>query len=653
MAGVRMTGLASGLDTESLVKQLSDAYQTKVDNAKKKQTKAEWKKEAWASLNTKLMDFYKGALNTFKSAGTYNSKLVNGTLNGVKVTANSKAVSGNHKIQVKSTANAQMWTGHKINTGTYTASSYTAITDTSKKISELYDKNGYSIQNALNGSSFTVQNAEDGSKVDVTINIDENTTVDDLLQDINTQLDGTGLKASMTQGRLTFTNETATETTDPATGTATYSGGRSLMITAANETSAKALGLTYDASGKGMTVKSKSEISGNEVNTVSGSAFAYDKQVTADSKVTGSSKLVDLGIAQGTSIKVNGTEIVVDRTTTMDSLASAMAKTGINASYDTNQGRFYLSSKNTGVENAFTVEADDATLAALGLNLTDGEAGKIDASDASLVYNGVEYTQTTNSFNINGLTMDVSSVGGEQAFSVDTDVDGIYDKVKSFVKEYNTLITEMNKLYDASSSRGYEPLTSDEKDAMTDEDIKNWENKIKGSLLRRDSTISTLLTSMRTTLNKSVEVTNSDGTTSRYALSSFGIVTSDYTEKGQLHIQGNADDSDFASLDDKLKAAISDNPEALMKTLTTLGNEIYKNFQSSMKRVVGVKSSLTFYNDLEMDDDIKSYKKDVTSLQEKLQDEQDKYYKQFSSMETALTKLQSQQTYISQLFGGS
>ena len=651
MAGVRMTGLASGLDTESLVKQLSDAYQTKVDNAKKKQTKAEWKKEAWASLNTKLMDFYKGALNTFKSAGTYNSKLVNGTLNGVKVTANSKAVSGNHKIQVKSTANAQMWTGHKINTGTYTASSYTAITDTSKKISELYDKNGYSIQNALNGSSFTVQNAEDGSKVDV--NINENTTVDDLLQDINTQLDGTGLKASMTQGRLTFTNETATETTDPATGTATYSGGRSLMITAANETSAKALGLTYDASGKGMTVKSKSEISGNEVNTVSGSAFAYDKQVTADSKVTGSSKLVDLGIAQGTSIKVNGTEIVVDRTTTMDSLASAMAKTGINASYDTNQGRFYLSSKNTGVENAFTVEADDATLAALGLNLTDGEAGKIDASDASLVYNGVEYTQATNSFNINGLTMDVSSVGGEQAFSVDTDVDGIYDKVKSFVKEYNTLITEMNKLYDASSSRGYEPLTSDEKDAMTDEDIKNWENKIKGSLLRRDSTISTLLTSMRTTLNKSVEVTNSDGTTSRYALSSFGIVTSDYTEKGQLHIQGDADDSDFAGLDDKLKAAISDNPEALMKTLTTLGDEIYKNFQSSMKRVVGVRSSLTFYNDLEMDDDIKSYKEDVTSLQKKLQDEQDKYYKQFSSMETALTKLQSQQTYISQLFGGS
>ena len=59
MAGVRMTGLVSGLDTESLVAQLSDAHKIKVNNVQKQKTKLEWKKEAWASLNTKLMDFYK------------------------------------------------------------------------------------------------------------------------------------------------------------------------------------------------------------------------------------------------------------------------------------------------------------------------------------------------------------------------------------------------------------------------------------------------------------------------------------------------------------------------------------------------------------------------------------------------------------------
>lgn len=649
MAGVRMTGLVSGLDTESLVGELSKAYQTKVDNAKKKQTKAEWKKEAWAALNTKIMNFYKGALTTFKSTGTYNTKAVNGSLTGVKITASSNAVNGSHKVKVMSTASAQMWTGNKINTSTYTATSYVQTSDTSKKISELYDQNGYSIQNALNGSGFKVS-AEDGSSVDVKISVDENTTIDDLLTDINSQLDGTGLTASFESGRLTFTNTTAAEIKDDAAGKTTYSGGKEITITADNEASAKALGLAYNENGQGTTVKPLSDTI--EVNSISGSVFAYDKQLTDDSSVTGSTRVTDLGIAEGTVIKVNNTEITVDRTTTLNSLAKTMENAGINASYDAGQGRFYISSKNTGTANAFTVDADADTLAKLGLDLKDGDPGKINASDAQIVYNGVEYTQSNNSFNINGLTIEVNAKGEEQDFTVDTDVDGIYEKVKNFVKEYNALISEMNDLYNAESSRGYEPLTSDEKDAMTDEDIENWEKKIKDSLLRRDSTISSLLTSMRTTLNKSVEVTNADGTTSRYALSSFGIVTGTYTERGQLHIEGDSEDADYADLEDKLKAAIAANPDALTQTLSTLGSEIYNNLQKAMKRVEGVSSSLTFYNDLQMDSEIKDYKDDVTALQEKLAEEEEKYYKQFSAMETAMAKLQSQQSYISQLFGG-
>lgn len=641
MAGVRMTGLASGLDTESLVKQLSDAYQVKVDNAKKKQTKAEWKKEAWEALNTKLMNFYKGALTTFKSVGTYNNKAVNGNLTGVKITAGTKAVNGNHKVQVLSTASAQMWTGHKINSDKYTSSSYKATADSSKKISELYDSKGYSIQNALNGSSFKVERA-DGTSAEVNISVDENTTIDDLLSNVNTQLDGTGLTASFTAGRLTFTNTTAESLA---------SGGQEITVTAANEASAKALGLPYSASGKGMTVKPTGE--GIETNSLSGSVFAYEKQLKDGTSVTASTKLTDIGIAEGAVIKVNNTEITVDRTTTLSSLAASMEKAGISANYDANQGRFYLSAKSTGVENGFTVDADADTLAKLGLNLADGEPGKIAASDASLVYNGVTYTQASNSFSINGLTMEVSATGEEQSFSVDTDVDGIYEKVKNFVKEYNTLIGEMNKLYNAKSTRGYEPLTSEEKDAMTEEDVKNWETTIKDSLLRRDSKISSLLSGMRTVLNKSVEVTNADGTTSRFSLASFGIGTSDWSERGLLHIQGDAEDADFADMEDKLKAAITANPDALAKTFSTLGNEIYSDFQKAMKRVDGVSSALTFYNDVQIDNEIKDYKDNVSDMQDKLAEEEEKYYKQFSAMETALAKLQSQQTYISQLFGAA
>lgn len=651
MAGVRMTGLASGLDTESLVGQLSEAYQKKVDNVKKQQTKAEWKKEAWASLNTKLMNFYKGALSTFKSTSTYNSKAVKGDFSGVKITANSSAVSGSHRVQVKSTASAQMWTGKKINTNKYAATSYVASTDEDTKISDLYDKNGYSIKNALNGSSFSVQEG-DGNLVDVNIQVDENTTVKDLVDSVNQQLaDGgiTGLTASFEKGALKFTNTSATELTNDA-GETTYSGGSSMTITAKDQASATALGLTYNENGKGTVVNPLSAT--NKSNAVAASAFAYEKKVTADSKVTGSSRVTDLGIAEGTILKVNGQEIAIDRNTTLDSLAKSMANTGINASYDANQGRFYLSSKNTGTENAFTVEADDDTLAKFGLNLTDGDPAKIAASNASITYNGVDYEQATNSFQINGLTFDVTKEGQEMDFTVENDVDGIYDKVKSFVKEYNELITEMNKLYNAESSRGYEPLTSEEKDAMTEEDVKNWEDKIKGSLLRRDSTISSLLTNMRTILNKSVAVTNSDGSTSRFALSSFGITTGTYTENGQLHIQGNSEDADYMDMEDKLRAAIAANPDAVTKTLTSLGTEMYEHMQKAMRKQEGYSSALTFYNDIQLDSDIRDYKDKVKEEQEKMMAEEDKYYKQFSAMETAMAKLQSQQSYVSQLFGG-
>lgn len=646
MAGVRMTGLASGLDTESIVKQLSEAYQTKVDNAKKQQTKAEWKKEAWASLNTKLMNFYKGALSTFKSTGTYSAKTVSGDLSGVKITAGAKAASGSHKVQVTGTASAQMWTGHKINENKYTATSYTAASDGDQKISDLYNSNGYSIMTDLNGKGFTVGYGE--NSVDVSINIDENTTVDDMVASINDQLKDTGLTASFEKGALVFANTSAVETTDE-NGETTYKDGYAITVNAVDEASASALGIRYDKDGKGTTINQLSE--NNKTNTTKGSAFAYEKITTDNSAVGSSTRLTDLGIAEGTVIKVNDTEIRVDRTTTLSSLATSMEKAGINANYDANQGRFYLSAKATGKDNGFTIDTDADTLAKLGLDYSTDTTGKIDASDASIIYNGVPYTQSSNSFSINGLTFDVNKVGEEQHFSVDTDVDGIYDKVKNFVKEYNSLITEMNKLYNADSSRGYEPLTSDEKEAMTEEDVKNWETKIKDSLLRRDSTISSLLTSMRTTLNKSVEVTNSDGSTSRYVLASFGIVTGTYTEHGQLHIEGDADDSDYSASNDKLKAAIAANPEALIKTLTTLGSEMYENLQKAMRKTE-TSSALTFYDDVTIDKEIKSRKEDVSDLQEKMQEEEDRYYDQFSAMESALSKLQSQQNYVAQLFGG-
>ena len=88
--------------------------------------------------------------------------------------------------------------------------------------------------------------------------------------------------------------------------------------------------------------------------------------------------------------------------------------------------------------------------------------------------------------------------------------------IRGFVKEYNEILGELNDAYNADSARGYEPLTDEERDAMTEEQIKKWEDKIKGSLLRRDDTLSGLLNVMKTTMQGTATY---DGKT--YSLATF------------------------------------------------------------------------------------------------------------------------------------
>ena len=60
---IRMTGMVSGLDTDSIVKELVSAYSTKKEKYEKEQTKLGWKQEIWKSLNKEVNSFYKSVGN--------------------------------------------------------------------------------------------------------------------------------------------------------------------------------------------------------------------------------------------------------------------------------------------------------------------------------------------------------------------------------------------------------------------------------------------------------------------------------------------------------------------------------------------------------------------------------------------------------------
>ena len=95
---------------------------------------------------------------------------------------------------------------------------------------------------------------------------------------------------------------------------------------------------------------------------------------------------------------------------------------------------------------------------------------RIEGSDAKIYLNGAEFTSNTNNFSINGLTITANALTDEDeeiTITTNTDVDAIYDMVKSFFSEYNSLINEMDSLYNAASAGDYKPLTEDEDSEMS------------------------------------------------------------------------------------------------------------------------------------------------------------------------------------------
>lgn len=411
-----------------------------------------------------------------------------------------------------------------------------------------------------------------------------------------------------------------------------------------------------------------------EIKQLASSQYTTGAKLGTDmygAEITTGTRMIDLGYSVGDTITIaNGVDengnprtqtFTVDGENTLNDFLKSAKEAGLNASFDNSQKRLFLSSKVSGQENSFTITANSLSsatgengLEALGLG--NGAVTKA-AEDAIYRLNGMEFTSSGNTVNVNGLTIQLSgtTAGYDSvnpadresiSLTVNTDVDKVYNTIKDFVTSYNELLKEMNDLFYAGSARGYEPLTSEEKEAMSEDEIEKWETKIKDSLLRRDDSLGGLINGMKAALGGSVTI---DG--KNYSLSTFGISTSsDYTEKGLLHIYGDADDSTYSGKADKLKAALTNDPENTMQALSKIFDGLYSEMTDRMK-ATKLSSALTFYNDKELTKLEQQYKKEYSTMEERLKKIEDQYYKQFGAMETAMAKLNSQQSYLAGLFG--
>lgn len=266
-------------------------------------------------------------------------------------------------------------------------------------------------------------------------------------------------------------------------------------------------------------------------------------------------------------------------------------------------------------------------------------------SDAKMMLNGVEVVRSTNSFTIDGLTFNLTATTDEEStIGVTQDTDKIYDTVMKFVEDYNKLINTINGLLDADATyRDYDPLTTAQEDEMTESQIEKWNEKAKEGLLRNDSTLTSVLSSLRQTL-----YTKPEGGIALYEL---GITTSYFGTKDNLTIEDKA----------AVKSKIEENPDAVMKLFTdsskglaTLLNKAVDNAAKSstvspgsLVRMAGSKgvtdTSSSIYKQT------KELKEKLEKLEDQYETEYERYWKQFNSMESYISQMNSTSSYLSSI----
>ncbi|MCR5104813.1 MAG: flagellar filament capping protein FliD [Eubacterium sp.] len=419
-----------------------------------------------------------------------------------------------------------------------------------------------------------------------------------------------------------------------------------------------------------------------EVIDMAKTAYLTGGEVTkADGTKGGMTALTtmqDLGFGESGSIKIKaGSEeedFTFNRDTTISDLLNKLKEKGLNASFDENNQRLFVSAKSSGEKNEFSLTASDAEgakiLNSLGLMTAEEKAGaaqtygvslngesahKVAGQDAKIKLNGAEFTSNSNTFEINGLTITANSktTNGPVTLSTQTDTDGIYDMVKNFLKEYNDVIKEMDKMYNAASAKGYEPLTSEEKEAMTESEVKEWETKIKDSILRGDSNLSTISSGIRGVMSDGIVIGENKMYLSDFGISTLGYFEAPDNEKNIYHIDGDSDDGNTSGNADKLKSMIASDPDKVISFFTKLSQNLYDKMSDLSKSVDGYRSFGSFYDDKRMKTDYDSFTSKITDMEQKLNDYEDKWYKKFAKMESAMAKMQSKTSALGGLLGGN
>jgi flagellar hook-associated protein 2 len=602
-----------------MIKQLMKAEQYKVDKVKKEKQLLEWKREDYRKTTNLLKEFsdsYMDILSSknMRSDNSYKAfSVTSSNSTAATATANADAVAGTHVITVNNLAEAAYAVGTTTSSAALKSTSPISVT-------------------GLDGKDFNIQLNGITKNIKITGSF---TDADQLKSYLQTEVD-----KAFGAGKVAVGAGTGADV-----GKLTFSSADSKIILTSGTATADAL---------------------TQLNIVSGTTnrLNLSSKLNAINMPTPTAGIVEFEI-NGVNFKFDSTlKSMKDVISEVNSSAA-----GVTLSYSEATDKFTLTSKVKGAGEAIVINEVAGGFFGASSKLGIKVASVSNGQDAEIIYDGTTITRNDNNFILDGVKYNLLTEGATTSITLDQDVDKVFNNILSFVDKYNELVGKITTELGEERDRDYQPLTDEEKESMSEADIKKWEEKASSGMLRNDSLLSGVLNEMRNAIYGAI-----DGVSG--GVYSIGIKTGDYTQKGKLIID-----------EAKLKDAIKNKPDLVANIFNKesdikysinldtadkntrykengLVNRLYDIIQKNITTVRNSKGQKGLlveragYSEDYIDinsyiaKQIKDKDTQIDTLVDKLFDKEDRYYKKFAAMEKAMSEMNSQSSWIAQQFGG-
>lgn len=603
-----MSGLMSGLDTESLVKSMAANTKNRLNTKKQKLQTLQWKQEAYRSSISKISDFQK----KFLDWGSDTSIKANSVMNKYK------AESTNDKLAVSASSSATPATYYiSASTAASAAQVKSAGSISTDRINLDFSKN-------VDGKEYTVQMTYNGTTRDVTF---------------KGSTDADTAKANF----LEAANNTFKDIKTDAQGFEFKDGTSTLVFNNANDGIRHTFSIKYNSEAVGLS----NTVGSTMGTTTKLSDAAFNTALNGDKF----------------EFSINGEKFTFEKSSTVGDVINAINKAdiGVKASFSTMTQSFKLESTETGTAGKLNIEQTNGNLLNSLFNSSDdftkkdayGKNGTITISTDGENY--TTYTSASNEYSFDGTTFNIaklgnfdSSVDGVDEITVTTEKDtsSIKDTVIKFIDAYNQLLDDVYGEIQTSRPKKngsyYDPLTDEQEEEMKSDEIEKWNNEAKKGLLYQDNYLTTFVSSIRGAMS-SAKV---DG----FTLYDLGIsLATDWKSNGKLVVDEDKLENAINTYGDKVTSFFVDSDKGLA---ATLNNEIDRAISTRDKKVgylsgiAGIENTTT-EKDNALYSQINNMQTLINNLQTRYENEMERYWKQFTTLETYMSNMQSQ----SSIFG--